>query len=104
MVIHELNLPNSMCTEHWTKTQELWAKDSLLLLRELLPLMAPLALHADWTNDERHTLGSLLTASARSSESVLLLCAYGQLWDAEVIARSVFEGSLKIAYLLQSRD
>lgn len=91
-----------MYTEKLLKTQKEWAEKSLFLLRELLPLMSPVALHADWTKEERHTLGSLLSASARSSESVLLLSAYGQLWDAEVILRSVFEGTLKLAYLLQS--
>src|SRR6267154_475782 len=92
-----------MYTEALTRTQKEWAEGSLMLLRELLPLVSVVAQHADWTRDERETLGTLLTACGRSSESVLLLCAFGQLWDAELISRSVVEGSLKIAYLLQSR-
>jgi hypothetical protein len=34
----------------------------------------------------------------------LLLVAYAQLWDAEILVRSVTEGSLKFCYLLQRRD
>jgi hypothetical protein len=34
----------------------------------------------------------------------LLLTAYGQLWDAEVLIRSVAEGSFKFCYLLQNRE
>jgi hypothetical protein len=84
-------------------TEKEWAERSLFLIREFLPLMSPLAAHPHWTAEERLTLASVATACARTSESVLLLCAYGQLWDAEVLARSVFEGSLKLAYLLQDR-
>src|SRR3546814_15705224 len=46
----------------------------------------------------------LLTAAARSSESAILLMAYGQLWDAEVVVRSVFEASLKFAFIVQKRE
>lgn len=44
----------------------------------------------------------LLTASARLTESSMLLAAYGQLWDAEVLLRSVAEGTLKFAYMLHT--
>ncbi|MDP3742924.1 MAG: DUF5677 domain-containing protein [Methylotenera sp.] len=84
--------------------QRIWSEKSLFLMRELLPLMAPVAQYDGWSNEERETLGFLLSATARASESVMLLCAYGQLWDAELIGRSVLEGSLKFIYLLQSRD
>jgi hypothetical protein len=64
--------------------------------------MARVARHSEWTGVHRRTLGELLAATARTSESALLLVAWGQLWDAEILVRSVFEGSLKAAYLLQS--
>jgi hypothetical protein len=76
----------------------------LLLLRSLLPLMRPVAEHERWSPEQKRTLSYLLAAAARSSESALLLTAYGQLWDAEVLVRSVFEGSLRFAYLLQVSD
>jgi hypothetical protein len=84
--------------------QKIWSESGLALLRELLPLMSPVSRYPEWTREERRTLGELLSACARSSESVLLLCAYGQVWDADVISRSVVEGTLKVMYLLQSRE
>jgi hypothetical protein len=79
------------------------AEQSLFALRSFLPLMGPVGGYA-WEPAERRTIGELASATARTSESALLLCAYGQLWDAEVLMRSVLEGTLKFAYLLQSRD
>ncbi|WP_426111942.1 DUF5677 domain-containing protein [Pseudomonas sp. DSP3-2-2] len=81
-----------------------WTEKAIILLRELLPLMTPVALYEQWTKEEQQTLGMLLTASARSSESTLLLASYGQLWDAEVTLRSVSEASLKFCYMLQHQD
>ncbi len=46
----------------------------------------------------------LLSAAARSTESTLLLASYGQLWDAEVVLRSVFEASMKFAYIVQTHE
>lgn len=80
-----------------------WAEQGLLLFRDLLPLMAPVGQYAGWEAEERETLSFLLTACARASESALLLTAYGQLWDADVLVRSVWEGSLKFCYLQQER-
>jgi hypothetical protein len=66
--------------------------------------MAPVSTYPGWQSREGETVSFLLTATARASESAFLLCAYGQLWDAEVLIRSVLEGSLKLAYLLQARE
>ncbi|MDV3253548.1 DUF5677 domain-containing protein [Devosia sp. BK] len=81
-----------------------WAEQGLFLLRELLPTMAPVAQYDGWSKDERETLAFLLSANARSSESALLLIAFAQLWDAEMLVRSVIEGTFKFCYLLQDRD
>jgi hypothetical protein len=62
--------------------------------------VAPVHSYGGWEKDECDTSGRLLAASARSTESILLLMAYGQLWDAEVLSRSVFEGALKFACLV----
>lgn len=80
------------------------SEQALFLIRRLLPLMTPVARHPGWTPEERWILGMLLTSSARSTESALLLSAHGQLWDAEVILRSVAEGTLKFAYILQTHE
>jgi len=84
--------------------QREWAERGLLAFREMLTLMAPVSRFNSWTREQRETLGMLLTASARSSESVFLLTAYGQLWDAEIVLRSVFEGTLKVIFMLESSD
>ncbi|UYO37564.1 hypothetical protein KQX62_12440 [Rhodopseudomonas palustris] len=89
--------------EVYTKGRE-WAEQVLATARSLLPRMEPVSSYPGWTQQERQTLAFLLTANARSSESAVLLCAFNQLWDAEVLVRTVFEGSLKFVYLLQSRD
>jgi hypothetical protein len=84
--------------------QKATAEQGLLLLRKLLPLVGPIGKYEGWTKEERDTLRLLLTATARSSESVMLLSAWGQLWDAEVVLRSVSEGSMKLAFLWQDKN
>jgi len=84
--------------------QQAWVEETLLLLRELLPLMSPVGRYQYRAKEHAHSIGALASACARSSESVVLLCAYGQLWDAEVVSRSVCEGTLKFMYLLQAVD
>lgn len=78
-----------------------WSGDTLILVRRLLPLVGPMMARELWPGEQRETLGDLLTAAARSSESALLLTASAQLWDAEILVRSAFEASLKFVYLLQ---
>ena len=78
-----------------------WSEQELLLIRDLLPKMAPISNHSGLTKEERRTLGALLAATVRSTEAALLLVAYAQLWDAEIAVRSVLEGTLKFSYLLQ---
>lgn len=80
------------------------AEEALFLTRELLPFMGPVGHFPGWSVEQRETVGFLLAATARATESAVLLCAYTQLWDAEVITRSVLEGTLKSCYLLQQRD
>lgn len=92
-----------MYTDNLLHIQRNWSEQALFLMRDILPLMTPVARYTDWTPEEQTTLGMLLAASARSTESTLLLTAYGQLWDAEVTLRSVCEASLKFAFILQSK-
>lgn len=77
---------------------------SLFIMRDLFPLMAPVAGYEDWTKEEQYTIGMLLSSAARSAESAFLLIVYGQLWDAEMPLRSAFEATLKFSYLLQTKD
>lgn len=91
-----------MYSDETQKKMRSWADRSLMLMRKLLPLMSPVGSYAGWDKNERQTLGYLLSACARSTESALLLIAYGQLWDAEMLLRSVAEGTFKFCYLLQN--
>lgn len=81
-----------------------WAEQALFLMREMLPLMQPVLGHKGWAFEDADPLRMLASATARTSESLLLLVAYGQLWDAEVLGRSVLEGTLKFAFILQSQE
>lgn len=73
------------------------------MTREWLPLFASIRQYEGWSRDHRETIRLLLLGTARATESAILLCAHAQLWDAEVVTRSVLEGSLKFCYLLQDR-
>lgn len=93
-----------MYTDQTSAEQNAWGERGLLLMRELLPFMGQFARSRGLAAHERIGLGMLLSAAARSSESAFFLIAYGQLWDAEVVVRSVFEASLKFAFIVQNRE
>jgi hypothetical protein len=84
--------------------QRRWSESALLTIRDLLYLMQPVATYSRWTDVQQQTLGMLIGAAARSTESVLLLTSYGQLWDAELPLRSVTEATVKFAYILESLE
>ena len=93
-----------MDSEELLGKQREWAERVLMTTRNLLPQMSPVSNYSGWGARERQTISYLLTATARTSESAILLCAYGQLWEADVLVRSVLEGSMKLAYLLQAQE
>ena len=78
------------------------AVEALGRLRSLLPLWAPVSQCAVFDTERLSTLRALMVAVSRTTESTLLLCIYRQLWDAEMVLRSIFEATLKFCYLLQS--
>lgn len=92
-----------MYTDEMRVTQKDWAGRGLLLMREFLPLMGAFACAPGLETMQRLRLGMLLTAAARSSESAFLLMAHGQLWDSEGVVRSIFEASVKFAFIVQDR-
>jgi len=65
-----------MYNEDMISDQRKLANQALALSRDLLPLMAPVGSHPRWNPEQRYTLGMLLSAAARSTESFLLLVAY----------------------------
>jgi hypothetical protein len=91
-------------TDELEQKQRDWSLSALELIRDLLPRMAPLGRFAKWEGRQGRTVGELASAAPRSTESLLLLTAYGQLWDAEMPGRSITEASLKMGYLLQQRE
>lgn len=74
------------------------------VINRLLPLHKPLSSYSGFTPEQRQSIGGLSTACARTSQSILLLTAYEQLWDADILVRSVIEGTLKFIYLLSSGE
>jgi hypothetical protein len=52
--------------------------------------------------NHRRALKLLSTACLGSSQSVLYLVRGLRLWDAEIVIRSVFEGTMKFVYLLEN--
>lgn len=52
--------------------------------------------------EHQDSLKRLSTACLGNSQSVLYLVRGLRLWDAEIVLRSVFEGTIKFAYLLES--
>ena len=74
------------------------AEEALFLCRKLTPIVGTCVHNNIFSNNDRVTLSYLGGASTRTTESALLLCAYGQLWDAEMLVRSVVEGSLKTPF------
>ena len=71
---------------------------------ELVALMKPILGYGGFTKEDRQVLICLSTASARTSGSVLVLLEFGKTWDAEILSRTVFEGTLKFCHLLSDRD
>jgi hypothetical protein len=70
-------------------------------LFSLAPFMKPL-------NDiaaeprHKHALMALATACLRESETIIFLVQGRRVWSADVLMRSVLEGSVKFAYILES--
>lgn len=82
--------------------QQLRLIDAAIL--ETLPLYEPIANSALFTQEQRVLLSNLSTACFRATAATLLLIEHDRVWEAEITLRSVAEGSLKFAYLLNSPE
>jgi hypothetical protein len=80
-----------------------WVNRTDKAVAALLPLHAAMR---DLPGHPRHkrALMSLSTACLGSTGTVLHLAEVLRLWDAELVLRSVIEGSVKFAYLLEKRE
>jgi hypothetical protein len=78
-----------------------WARRGDAAVLELMPLHAPLR---ELPGEHRHKRAIMLlsTSCLRATESVLYLVEGMRLWDAELVMRSVVEGTAKFGYLLES--
>ena len=78
-----------------------WAEEASILICDIFDEAKPLFTDATFPDRrEGLTLWQLQCGCHTSSESTLVLVANLRLWDADVVVRSVTEGSLKFAFLL----
>ena len=73
-------------------------------LADILSLTRQLPDSERWNDAESFAIGALYTACLRTSGSALILVENGRIWDADLLMRSVTEGSLKVAYLLSNPE
>ncbi len=57
-----------------------------------------------WDLDAKFTMDALYFSALRSSMSSLILLEKWRVWDADILMRSVLESSMKIVFLLSSKD
>ena len=57
-----------------------------------------------WNDAQSFAIDALYTACLRTSGSALILVDSGRIWDADILMRSVTEGSLKITYMLSNPE
>lgn len=69
-------------------------------LYELISLLRPVMASDKLSIEQRRTIGWLSAACIRASGSALILVSFDRLWDAEIVSRSVFEGTIKFCHLL----
>lgn len=81
-----------------------WTRLADERLGALVSLMKPIVCFEGFTEEERQIVSWLSGASVRASGSALLLVGFEKVWDAEILSRSVFEGTLKFCHLLADRS
>ena len=69
-------------------------------LDELVGLMKPMMVSDRLTIEQRQIISWLSAACIWASGSALLLAGFERVWDAEIVSRSVFEGTVKFCHLL----
>ena len=77
-----------------------WVRLADERLAVLVSLMKPIVCFEGFSEEQRQTVSWLSSASVRASGSALLLIGFEKIWDAEILSRSVFEGTLKFCHLL----
>ena len=85
--------PSSSILLHWTSAAQRALHDHLKLFQAFFSSEAD----SDPTTDQ--VLGMLSTSCMLTTDSALLLIRHARLWDAEMLVRSVLEGTYKFAHL-----
>ena len=75
-----------------------WSTNATQLLASSLEIATGHFDRSERTFDQ-WLLRQLNVASHLTSETLLLIVAFGRLWDAEILARPIAEGSIKLAYI-----
>jgi hypothetical protein len=70
-------------------------------LLDLMPLHAPLQ-EIEAKHNHKRPLMSLSTECLGRSQTIFYLVLGLRLWDAEILGRALFEGTVKFAYILES--
>jgi hypothetical protein len=52
----------------------------------------------------RFVSAQLFIDNVLTGESILILLSHGKFWDTEILLRTIYEGSMKFAYILENRD
>lgn len=82
-----------------------WSSEMSFWIASIIDICRP-ALGPDGTLDRQTKLvfWQLIASCHSTSESALLLVGNGRLWDADVLVRSVVEGTLKFVFLTLGND
>ncbi len=81
------------------KTIQKWVIESEKAVHGFLPLLRPFFQTLDNNSIPIFVLGSLSTSCHLTTDSAILLIQNNSFWDAEILIRSVLEGTCKFLYL-----
>lgn len=72
------------------------------IIKNFITLLSPL--YKKDLNEHQYATVSLFTSLHSTSESILILLLHGALFDADVLLRTVIEGTIKYCYLLNGNN
>ncbi len=91
-----------MVTDKRTITR--WVETAQRLCIDFISLFGLFSRHPRLSAEHGGILADLLTAAARSTQSVVYLVNVGCLWDAEIVMRSAMEATLKFLHILEDQS
>lgn len=89
-----------MNDEELARELYVYATTAMHILRESFDLCTPLYKeNSELKEIHQFVLTNMISSCHQASESSLLLVGYRRLWDAEILKRSVLEGTTKLLYI-----